>query len=326
MKRLLLIVSILLVIGLVVAASLGFYFMSLRQSASDTAKSEASFVIPKGQAVSIIANRLQTQGLIKNALVFRLELKRLGLEGKLQAGSFDISPSMPLKEVAQILTTGTNDIWITLPEGWRREEIAEYLATQELPGFDETEFIAQTDTLEGTLFPETYLVPRQITTTALINLLTRTFSSKVEEDLEAEIAASNLSLNEIMVMASLVEREARTYEQMRLVSGILQKRLEIGMLLQVDATLQYVKGYDQAKKTWWPTPLDVDRRRVHLFNTYLNLGLPPRPIANAGFDAFRATVNPSATSDLFYIHAPDGKMHTAETLDEHNQNVQRYLR
>ncbi len=179
MKRLIVPLLVLVVLGLLAASAAVAYYYSQTLPVNSQTTTKANFVIPPGQAVLTIAKRLEEAGVIRNAQVFRLELKRLGLESKLQAGSFQVSPSLSMREVATILTTGTNDQWITLPEGWRREEIASYLTAQELPGFNEADFLASTATLEGKLFPETYLVPNQITTTSLGNLLTRTFEKKV---------------------------------------------------------------------------------------------------------------------------------------------------
>ena len=127
-------------------------------------------------------------------------------------------------------------------------------------------------------------------------------------------------------MASIVQREARDKTQMQNVAGILWNRLEIGMPLQVDASLQYVRGFDEVDQTWWAVPLAVDRARESEFNTYLNAGLPPAPICNPGFDAIEATLNPIDSDNIFYLHAPDGTIHYGETLDQHNANIQQHLR
>lgn len=313
-------------LGVLLATALGWYAMTQSQPVSSAKQAAVRFVIPSGQATRVIAENLETQGLIKNALIFRLFLKSQGLESQLQAGSFEIAPSMTLQQIAETLTTGTNDIWITLPEGWRREEIAEYLAKQDLSAFDKAEFLDQTATLEGQLFPDTYLLPKQASTQSVTNLLVKTFKTKITQGLATELARDSHDFQDILVMASLVEREARNYEDMRLVAGVLWNRIDIGMRLEVDATLQYQKGFDKSTNNWWPTPLDVDRRTPSVFNTYLNSGLPPRPIANPGLNAFKATLNPIKTDAIFYIHADDGKMYTAKTLDEHNRNIEKYLR
>jgi UPF0755 protein len=141
-----------------------------------------------------------------------------------------------------------------------------------------------------------------------------------------DIEKSPHDFDDILTMASIVEREARGYEEMRNVAGILWNRIDLGMPIQADATLQYVKGYNEQTKAWWTPPLAEDKKLNSPFNTYLNPGLPPRPISNPGYDAIRATLNPVDTDNIFYLHDQDGGIHYAESLEEHNANVQKYLR
>jgi UPF0755 protein len=287
-----------------------------------------TFVIPQAQATSIIGERLYKEGFIRHHLLFRVAVYLEDLSGKIQAGSFEISPSMTPAEIAHKFTQGTHDVWITIVEGWRMEQIAESLAAADLPLFDADEFkrLVSQNQAEGTLFPDTYLVPKQYTSEQIYSLLTNTFEKRVLNDLAAQIEASPYTLNQIIVMASLIEREAREYEEMRGVAGVLWNRIEIGMPLQVDATMQYAKGYDSVQQTWWAPPRAADKSVDSPFNTYQINGLPPRPIANPGLNAIKATLDPIPTKNLFYIHDRSGKIHYAETLEGHNANVNRYLR
>lgn len=310
-------------IVVLVLAGLGLgYWLLLPTNPAST--ENVTFVVPKGQAVSVMANRLAEKNLIKHPMVFRYVVWRDGLTKKLQAGSFELSPASSSAQIAERLTQGTNDVWVTIQEGLRREEIAELLAQQELSAFSKEEFLNQTAGLEGQLFPDTYLVPREITAAALVSLLTRTYQEKQITENQAALSLSKRTEREVLVLASLVEREAIGQVQMQLVASILAKRLEIGMPLQVDATLQYAKGYDGTD--WWPTPLAADKTIVSPFNTYLNAGLPPAPICNPGTVAFQAALDPQPTDYLFYLHDQQGKIHLAKTLDEHNLNVNQYLR
>lgn len=297
-------------------------------SVSDT--QPVTLVVNKGESTTSIGAKLAELQLVRHPLIFRLVVKQQGLAGKLQAGSFKLRKSMTPIEIAHALTQGTEDVWVTILEGWRKEEIAEYLAAQELPAFDKQDFLLRATELEGTLFPDTYLVPREITAVGMIKLLTDTFAQKVSTDLAEDIATftadTGYSRDDALVLASLVQREARTYEQMRHVAGILLHRLDIGMALQVDATLQYVKGYNNSEQTWWSPPLAADKTLTSAYNTYLHPGLPPGPIANPGLEAIRATLNPVKTDELFYLHASDGTMYYAKTFEEHTANVSRYLR
>lgn len=284
------------------------------------------FVIPKGQALAIIASRLEAEKLIKNAWIFRLAIYKNRLANKIQAGSFELSANMSTWEIAQALTVGTNDFWLTLPEGWRREEIAESIAKQGLDHFEVEEFLNLSKGLEGQLFPDTYLVPREITSAQLLSLLRNTFASKVTTGLSDELAASKLSLNEVLTLASLVQRESANDAEMALVAQILLNRLAIKMPLQVDATLQYIKGSGGTEVSWWRTPFAEDKQLDSLYNTYKYAGLPPGPICNPGLAAIRAVLTPTPTTALFYLHDQNGKIHLANTLQEHNANVNKYLR
>jgi UPF0755 protein len=319
-----------LCIVLLVVAGIGgvLAYRWYTQPVNATAEDLRTFIIPKGQATAIIGNRLHEDDFIAHPLLFRIALKLESLEGKIQAGSFEISPAMTPAEIAYELTRGSQDVWITVVEGWRMEQIAESLAEADLPLFDADEFksLVSQDQAEGTLFPDTYLVPKQYTSDQIYSLLTNTFEIRVLDDLAAEIEASPYTLNQIMVMASLVEREAREYEEMRGVAGVLWQRIEIGMPLQVDATMQYAKGYDSVQQTWWAPPRAADKSVDSPFNTYQINGLPPRPIANPSLNAIKATLNPIPTKNLFYIHDRSGRIHYAETLEGHNANVNRYLR
>lgn len=321
-----LLISLAVVGSLLAVALVGvIYGYTQYQSVSTEAQPEVRFVVPKGQAVSIIAERLAEAGLIRNPWLFRLELKRLHLEGKIQAGSFELAPNSTMADIARTLSSGSEDIWVTIPEGWRREEIAQSLSEQDLEAFNEAEFLELSAASEGQLFPDTYLVPREATAKTVYNLLSTTFERKITDGLADQISASDYNFEEALVMASLLERESRGASEMAQVAGVLWNRIELGMPLQVDATLQYAKGYNSTEQSWWVTPLGADRQVNSPFNTYQNPGLPPRPIANPGVDAIKAALDPAPTDYLFYIHDRQGNIHFAKTLDEHNANVNRYL-
>jgi UPF0755 protein len=294
------------------------------QPAQPTEVPAQAFIVPKGQAVKVIGNRLAEAHLIKQPLIFPVVVKWLGLGNKLQAGTFQLSPSWSVARIAQELTKGTTDVWVTIPEGWRREEIAAYLSKQELTEFDESVFLAKTASMEGKLFPDTYLVPHQITAEGLVAIFTVNFDKKIVQGLEAELEGK--SLQKTLILASILEREAGDPEQMRQVAGVLQNRLDNNIALQVDASLQYIKGFSASENTWWATPLAADKQLSSPFNTYAHPGLPPAPIANPGVAAVKAALDPADSDYLYYIHDNQGKLHLAKTLAEHNANVAQYLR
>lgn len=318
-------VFVILIVAILALAGIGLYVANLFEPTNPNDTAEQQFVIPKGQSIIKIGERLQEAGLIKNVLAFRLIVKKDNLSNKIQAGSFKINKAMTLSEIAQTLTTGTQDSWVTLQEGWRNEEIAESIARQNFSQFDKDEFIKLAKGSEGKLFPDTYLVPLQITAEQFYSLLTNTYERKVAA-LDLTDNPQNLTANQVLILASLVEREGRGVQDMRNVAGILMNRLEINMALQVDATLQYANGYDQTQKTWWKEPLAKDKETISPYNTYLNAGLPPTPICNPGLDAIQAVLNPVPSDNLYYLHDSTGLGHYAKDYDEHLANINKYLR
>jgi UPF0755 protein len=313
-------VGILIVLGVV-----GWVYSQL-QPANSADTAQKRFVIAKGQSVIKTAQTLQEAGLIKNAQVFRFYAQYKKLDVNMQAGSYELSPNLTTEQIAEKLTQGSEDIWVTLLEGWRVEEVAEYLAEQDLPEFDATEFAQMADESEGTIFPDSYLVPRESSAEQLYDLFVNTFEKKVLIGLEDEVAASGKDISEVVTLASIVEREGRSFEDMRHVAGILQNRIDLGMPLQADATLQYIAGKDKETGKWWEQPSIEVKKSTSLYNTYMNPDLPPAPICNPGLNAIKAVLDPVPSDDLFYIHTPSGEAYYAETLEEHNANIDKYLR
>ena len=311
---------------LVLVVGLGGYLSIFSQSVTQGAVDKTQFVIPRGQAVSVIANRLKDEGLIKSSLIFRLLVKQQGLENKLQSGSFQISSNMTPAQIALNLTQGTNDVWVTILEGWRREQVAASLTEYNLNNFDAQEFLDLTVGQEGQIFPDTYLFAKESTAAAIYRVIQSNFEKRVRVGLEAEIEQSARNFDDALIMASIIEREAKGYEEMRHVAGILWNRYDIDMALQADATLQYAKGYNAQTKSWWEPPTSADKKLNSPFNTYLHFGLPPDPVSNPGLEAIKAALKPLKTTDFFYLHDSSGGIHYGQNLGEHNANVQRYLR
>jgi UPF0755 protein len=280
------------------------------------------FVIPPGQALSTISKRLESEGLIRNRLVFFTVIKERGIDKKIQAGSYRLSPSMNAYTLAEELTHGTNDTWITIIEGQRKEEIADTVANTF--GIKASEFIAAAK--EGYLFPDTYLFPNQVTAEDITTALYKNYKTKVTPDILASAKENGLSEDDLITLASLVEREARTEESRRMVASILLHRIEEKMPLQIDATVQYVLGYDKEQKTWWRKGLTLDNLKFQSFyNTYVNPGLPPGPICSPSLSSIIAVseADPN-TPYLFYITGKDNKMHYAKTYEDHQKNIEVY--
>lgn len=288
------------------------------------------FVVKPGQSVRDIAENLSGAKLVKSALAFRLLVAEMSIAKTIQAGDFRFSPNLSSRQIAEELTHGAIDIWITLPEGLRIEEQAQIIesklrtSSNDNYQFDKKEYI--TGAREGYMFPDTYLISKDAAASDVINRLKGTFSQKVDAKILAYGAKNNLSEDEVVILASLVEKEAKTDAERPIIAGILLNRLKMGMVLQVDATVSYAKGYDSAKNTWWSAPTMEDYKFVKSpYNTYLVSGLPPKPIANAGLESIRAAAEPAETDYLYYLHDSEGKIHYAKTVDEHNRNIQEFL-
>ena len=311
---------ILLIVLLLSAGAAALWWKNGNQAQYPTDKSSQIFVVARGNGVREIANSLKTKGLIKDPIVFFLQTKRLGLDKELEAGDFRLSPSMSLYDIIQNLTHGTLDIWVTIPEGLRTEEIADLLE-KDIPSY-ESAWRETLATREGYLFPDTYLIPRDADINLVMSLLTNNFTNKYTA---VNAGNSGLSQKEIVTIASLVEREAKFAQDRPLVASVILNRLNIGMKLDIDATVQYALGYAPEEKKWWKKNLTSGDLKINSpYNTYRNAGLPPTPISNPGLSSILAVTNPSKTNYLFYISDKSGHLHFAKTIEEHNANIQKY--
>ena len=311
---------ILLIVLLLSAGAAALWWKNGNQAQYPTDKSSQIFVVARGNGVREIANSLKTKGLIKDPIVFFLQTKRLGLDKELEAGDFRLSPSMSLYDIIQNLTHGTLDIWVTIPEGLRTEEI-EDLLEKDIQSY-ESQWRETLATREGYLFPDTYLIPRDADINLVMSLLTNNFTNKYTA---VNAGNSGLSQKEIVTIASLVEREAKFAQDRPLVASVILNRLNIGMKLDIDATVQYALGYAPEEKKWWKKNLTSGDLKINSpYNTYRNAGLPPTPISNPGLSSILAVTNPSKTNYLFYISDKSGHLHFAKTIEEHNANIQKY--
>lgn len=282
-------------------------------------KKDVIFVVDRGEPLNSIINGLSKEELIRSRLVFYIIVKQKGIEKKIQAGDFRLSSSMSANEIAVELTHGTLDIWVTIPEGLRKQEIAEIL-TNKL-GVSELEFINKAQ--EGNLFPDTYLIPKNPTVDQVIELLSSTMQVKYTQALE-EAKNSKLSKTEILTLASLVEREASGDEDRQEIANIIYKRYLNDWPLQIDATLQYALGYQPDEKSWWTKNLTQEEYSTikSPYNTYTNVGLPPTPICNPGEKSIIAVFNANPnTANWYYSHDNKGRVHFAVTLDSHEENT-----
>lgn len=322
--------SLFLIVTLVIfvlAPLVLFRYYTFTLSPPSQENSQIPFRVNPGQPVTQIAENLKEENLIRNAFTFRLLVAQMGITQNIQAGDFIFSQNMSAREIAESLTRGAIDLWVTFPEGVRVEEIAQIvensLNTSANPSyqFDKDEFIEIAQ--EGYMFPDTYLISKDATAQEVSDRLKQTFDQKAKK--QASSSAS-LTSQEVVIMASLIEREAFTNEERPIIAGILKNRLNAGIALQVDATIQYAKGFNASSGKWWnPVTVEEYQSVQSIYNTYLNPGLPPAPIASPGIESIKAAANPVDTPFFYYLHDAEGNIHYAETIEGHNQNIRDHL-
>jgi UPF0755 protein len=330
---------LLLIILLIVA---GIVWFNKNSKAVTDVYSKQRFVVTNGMSATQVGTRLKESGLIRSAFAFKVYTQVFGKAKKINAGEFGISASMDLAEIVAALGKGPEELWVTIPEGLRREEVVEKI----IPALEMDDaqassfrknFLDLTSGKEGYLYPDTYLFPRDAFVQVVVNKLVNTFNQKVDDKMKGNIAASGKSINEIIIMASLIERETKTSEERPIVAGILWKRLGAKWPLQVDASLQYAvanlklktlpaqAGQNSKLNNYWE-PLTKDDLEVNSpYNTYMFTGLPPMPICNPGLSSISAAIYPQDSDYWFYLHDAEGNIHYAKTIEEHNLNVSKYL-
>lgn len=308
-------------IVIIVLLAAGFFWWNNAIGAVNKNDTHAEiFVVAKGQGVKAIAKNLKAQKLIKDENAFYLLVKTLGIENKIQAGSFRLSPSLSSEQIAKNLTKGSLDVWITIPEGKRAEEIADILE-EAVPTYT-PEWRSQLIAQEGYLFPDTYLIPLDVTIDAITTTMRGTFDQKYTS---LKNTNQTMTQNEIVTIASLIERETKHDEDRPIVASVIYNRLDLGMPIQIDATIQYILGYQENENTWWKRHLSLDDLAIQsAYNTYKNTTLPPTPIANPGVKSLEAALNPADTEYLFYITDKDGINRYAKTNEGHEANIEKY--
>ena len=277
--------------------------------------------INSGESLQSITDILHDAHIIKSPFTFRAHVILLGGEKRVIAGDYLLDKREGPADLAYRLVNGKfhlNETKITIPEGWNIFQIGDYL-DKNLIDFNKSQFLTLAKNKEGYLFPETYFVSPTAKPDTIINRMNQTFEEKILT--VSGIATSSHKLKDIIIMASILENEARTKESRRIVAGILWKRLALGMPLQVDATFSYINGKTSDELTLADLQIDSP------YNTYLYKGLPPGPISNPGIEAMNDAVSPIITKYLYFLSSKDGEtIHYARTFEEHIANKKKYLK
>jgi UPF0755 protein len=320
--------------------SYGYYNFAVNRPSQTI--DEKTIEIKRGETISDIANRLYREGVINSEFLFKVYIVTHKLQNEVQAGLYVVPGGTTLKELVATLQHGTNDRTITFLEGWRIEEFAKE-ASLIFSKIDYDEFVIEARSFEGSLFPDTYTFGIEITEKEMINELNETYKLKTENIITQEnLSEVNMTEKEVLTLASIVEREVKTDEDRKIVAGILAKRWQEGALLGADATTQYVAAKirygcdldsddicpkaEVMEVTWWPN--DLTQTELDLespYNTRKLPGLPPAPICNPSLSSIKAVLEMEHTNYYFYINDSEGTTHFAETLEEHNANIAKYL-
>lgn len=302
------------------------YYKTAINRPSQTDK-EITYVIKKGQDILEISRELYEKNAINSSALFNIYVYTNRLDKSIQAGVYTIPAGTSIKELLQMFQHGTEDISMTFIEGWRVEEFAQY-ARDRLNSVGYNEFIEAAKEYEGRLFPDTYYVNKSVATKDLVTRLKDTFEEKTKDLLTPEnLQKANLTYEQALIFASIVEREMHIQKDRPVVAGILIKRFRENMPLGADATVQYAVTSNQTDVTdWWPKSLSSDDLNIDSpYNTRRYAGLPPAPISSFSASSLNAVLNYQDTDYYYYLTDNNGVTRYAKTLDEHNSNIQNYL-
>ncbi|MFC1687416.1 endolytic transglycosylase MltG [Patescibacteria group bacterium] len=332
--------AVVLVVIVAVVIIVAFWQQVTSPHSSDT--TTQLFTIEKGEAVNEISLNLLELDLISSTWNFETYVYLDGSETSFIAGTYSLNPSFSIREIVQVLTRGevSNEDQITIIEGWTSQDIAIYLEEEGVVSSDDFLIVVDvadtasiitdktysflddkpaTAGLEGFLFPDTYRIYSNSDSIDIIERMLDNFDAKVSDDTIEGFEEQGLSVFEAVTLASIVEKEVRTTEDKKIAAGIFLTRIENGIALQSDATVNYVTG----KNALQPTSEDLEADS--LYNTYQYAGLPPGPIANPSVSSLEAVADPTDTDYLYFLTKPDGTTVFSKTYDEHLSNKRKYL-
>lgn len=329
-KKIIPIASTVFILGLIIF-SWEVYF-PLKPSSTENIE----FLAQKGEGDEEIAIKLEEQGIIKNNYFFRLYAIIFGSDSKLQAGRYSLSPAMTIPEIIGKFVSG--DVIkqkITILEGWDIKDIEKYFIDEKVSSAEDfkealnKDYSGEFDFLkekpenigaEGYLFPDTYNISLGEKTEDIIKLMLSNFNKKLNAGLREQIISQNKTVFEVIIMASIIEKEVKTMDDKKIVAGILWKRLNAGMPLQVDATINYITDKNHPGVAIRDTKIDSP------YNTYKYKGLPRGPISNPGMDSIIATIYPTESKYWYYLSGFDGKTIFSKTFAEHSVAMTKYLK
>lgn len=306
-------------IGLGLLALAAFYLFVVR--APSGVQYPVRINVESGQGAQSIAEELFANGLVRQPGFTQNMIVSRGGERSIQAGTYIFKHRMNVFDMAEKIASGDFGyvpVRLTVPEGTSSKRLA-VLVNAKFPHIATSTFEALARSREGYLFPETYFFIPEATEQEIIDRMEAMFDRKISP-LSDEIASSSKSLHEVLTIASILEGEVQTAEDRAMVADLIERRIKMGMPLQVDTTLVYVTGKTSATLTLKDLKMDSP------YNTYVNKGLPPTPISNPGIDSILAVLNPIPNEYLFYLSDKDGITRFSKTHNEHVKLKQKYLK
>ena len=292
-----------------------FLYLNINSRPVSTNKDISMFIINSGDGLINVSRKLKSNSLIRSQSSFLFYAYFMGLNKKIQVGTFRLSESLSTKEIITKLSKGgVTDYWLKIIDGTRVEE--------NINSFPKgTDFTSK----EGYLFPDSYLIPTYYTSDQIFEIIKENFDKKFAQA-KIDVTNTKMTDKQVLVLASIIEHEARTLKVKQGVAGVLINRLDINMALQSDVTVQYARDTKNKPIKYWVDLNAADISIISPFNTYKNRGLPPKPICNPGYDSIYAAFHPTESNYLFYLTGNDNQMHYATNLDDHNSNIEKYLK
>lgn len=331
-----------LVLFCLVLAIFFAYFFIQRQIRMpyNAQNAEKNFIINEGESSKIIAKRLEKENFIGDDFYFLFYLWQKKSFGSLQAGEYALNLNMAIPEITEIFTNGRvkqDWVWVTIPEGFNLKKIDARLAENNLikkgelinfnlsltardKGFIIFDFDMEVKNLEGFLFPDTYRFKRDASLDEIINKMLENFEQKIDLSVREKIKGQNRNIYDVLIMASILEKEVKSDEDRKIVAGIFWDRIKRGQPLESCATIAYILGIDKWRYSY------EDTRVQSPYNTYLNKGLPPTPINNPGLSTISAAIYPVDTDYNYFLTDPETENTIfSKTFEEHNKNKRKYL-
>lgn len=310
-------------------------FMHQYQPVNQEDNQSIDIVIPSSSSTRAIAALLKDNGLIRNERVFVAYCRQQKIDSQMKAGHYRFARSMSLPDIAQAIAQGkVVQVTFTIPEGYTVVQIGELLTARSLCTAAAWEEAVKQDydfsfvktarpasgksSLEGFLFPDTYVVGETASPQDIIRAMLNRFEDVWKNEMETAAQQQGRNVNDVVVMASLVEEEARIDTERATIAGVIWNRLQKGMMLQIDATVLYSLNQNKPVVTY------ADLKVESPYNTYLHAGLPPGPIACPGQAALQAALHPEKHNYYYYIARGDGSHHFSATYAEHLQAQRRY--